>query len=1121
MKKFSKILFLILALIFTVTAFTMVALATEEEATKPEPVYRRIFNVDTDAYTKNQIYSDDPAKLGKWYVGEADNGNKYIVGAPATATGTNGNNTEQTLPGTTYGIGTYPTFALDFDVLTTTGARNWSATIRLDLYANAQKADKTGYTTSRISQMIGVRLDGDGINIAKTANVWQHVTYVVQYVGDGVFKYTFYVDGKLSNTLTRDFNTTNFSSFSGNFVSASNWNALFENNPTMNLNKIGIYTVILNPAYKSETEELWYDNIQAHYYTADYSLEDVASYVYNENYEMPYGFTEAKIGDMVYDDVNKAINAAEEGMTVKLTKNAEKELIINKNVLIDTNVYGEDGEATGSFYTYEFISTEGFAPTETAEGSGIYSFARSSNSVDVIWDEACADTCDCYAEFGGHNLSAETVAIIDYVPEYIGQTPTYEIVNGYVKEFIGWSYTKGSQTADTLLPVTADDVARGTIKLYPVYKATQYNFSATKGNNVDYYLESEFATVVNGLGSGYTVTLHTDVTFDHTILIKNNSKTLKLDLNGYKLIRHYTNITTYDAVLDEETGKYVKSGEATGTIKEGRDTTTVTTYGGGATLVYSNSIVGVNASYVDFTLTSSRPGAEIHSYVVNADRLIYNGEVVGTENISISSPLTVFGLYPAGKSTFNLDAENITVYAGTLFYAEHGSNGGSTINIDGLTYYNVGTSLGESVLGIRRGETVNVTDSDFYCNGAMLSYATYNKNTTYTFDNCNIYDFLIKASYSSNNYTFNNSNLVNAAYQYNETVILGEGTAVSKDADKYYIASGYVYAPVADKTYSYNKLVGAAAYNAENGKFVPNMSLAAATTGSFTHEVKKCSDVSESFTDVRLSMLYYTNFNMALYLPADTNATSISLGGFTQGAETVKIDGVDYYVFTRESSTAAVSDTYTTKLSYKIDGKVYRQTFKVSALVYADLILNYPMIDVETKAVANMVRYIKEARLASSLEAGTEFDSLIALGNLADLGAKEDYVDETVNFTALSGYVQSIKFMLDGTNAAYVITLTDSAIAAGVTVSVSYVDGEEITLNDSATIANAKYTSGTRVYDIAANAIEITVTVGEESFVGTYSVKAYINATNDSLTKAMYEFGVSAKAYREYLIENT
>ena len=70
-------------------------------------------------------------------------------------------------------------------------------------------------------------------------------------------------------------------------------------------------------------------------------------------------------------------------------------------------------------------------------------------------------------------------------------------------------------------------------------------------------------------------------------------------------------------------------------------------------------------------------------------------------------------------------------------------------------------------------------------------------------------------------------------------------------------------------------------------------------------------------------------------------------------------------------------------------------------------------------------------------------------------------------------------------------------------------------------------TSKTKVYDIAEKAIKITVSIpnsegGEPTVIsGTYSVKAYINATDNTLAKAMYEFGIATKAYRDYLVENS
>ena len=52
--------------------------------------------------------------------------------------------------------------------------------------------------------------------------------------------------------------------------------------------------------------------------------------------------------------------------------------------------------------------------------------------------------------------------------------------------------------------------------------------------------------------------------------------------------------------------------------------------------------------------------------------------------------------------------------------------------------------------------------------------------------------------------------------------------------------------------------------------------------------------------------------------------------------------------------------------------------------------------------------------------------------------------------------------------------------------------------------------------------IEITFPAADEAseptvISGSYSVGAYINEMDNTFAKAMYEFGVSAKAYREYL----
>ena len=53
-----------------------------------------------------------------------------------------------------------------------------------------------------------------------------------------------------------------------------------------------------------------------------------------------------------YDDANKAVAAAGATDTVNLVANIKDEIIIDKNVIIDANIYDANGAATGSLYTY-------------------------------------------------------------------------------------------------------------------------------------------------------------------------------------------------------------------------------------------------------------------------------------------------------------------------------------------------------------------------------------------------------------------------------------------------------------------------------------------------------------------------------------------------------------------------------------------------------------------------------------------------------------------------------------------------------------------------------------------------------------------------------------------------
>ena len=352
--------------------------------------------------------------------------------------------------------------------------------------------------------------------------------------------------------------------------------------------------------------------------------------------------------------------------------------------------------------------------------------------------------------------------------------------------------------------------------------------------------------------------------------------------------------------------------------------------------------------------------------------------------------------------------------------------------------------------------------------------------------------------------------------------VLGYGSKVY--SNKAYVESGYVLVAETEThnvdTLASNRYV----YDAEKGAIVYNFEFVS-TPMTTNYTVKKCSEVENSITDARLSMLYYTNFNMMLYIPVKDGMTISSFGGFEASAETVKIDGNEYYAYKRASSTAGAADTVVSSVVYSVGDVEYKQTFRVSALVYAELILTYPEAEAESKAVANMVRYIKEARTASALDIPEKITELEALYTLDGYKAAADYDDLDVDYYSLAG--AEISFLVNGTYSSYLLKLPVASFAGAenAQVSVKFVGGGEIDgigqFVEATDTKGAYYrfiTTNTRVYDVAEKAIEITVTLpGAEPIVATYSIGAYINATNNTLVKAMYEFGIAAKEYRSYL----
>jgi hypothetical protein len=215
--------------------------------------------------------------------------------------------------------------------------------------------------------------------------------------------------------------------------------------------------------------------------------------VYNEDYDMPFGFTEAIVGETLYDDVNEAIESLIDGDHLTLKADVEDAVIINKSVVIDSNKYDADGVATGEFYNIKIRSTLGYVITLE---NGIYTVTKSDKNANVIFDPDCGiENCTCYGAGIGHKQTYSVIVPVGVVPEYLADIA---VINneGVVADFLGWSYTKGGEVED-ITAVTEAQAEAGDLYIYPVYKVTAYDFSVSdKNGNYKFYKADEFNAAI-------------------------------------------------------------------------------------------------------------------------------------------------------------------------------------------------------------------------------------------------------------------------------------------------------------------------------------------------------------------------------------------------------------------------------------------------------------------------------------------------------------------------------------------------------------------------------------------------------------------------------------------------
>ena len=267
------------------------------------------------------------------------------------------------------------------------------------------------------------------------------------------------------------------------------------------------------------------------------------------------------------------------------------------------------------------------------------------------------------------------------------------------------------------------------------------------------------------------------------------------------------------------------------------------------------------------------------------------------------------------------------------------------------------------------------------------------------------------------------------------------------------------------------------------------------------------------------NMTFVTQFQYNLYLPVDSSVEFHSVEGFKREEGNVYINGNEYYVFTYSPSTTGASEDLLAKVYFTYNhgtcGGEYEGLFKLSALVYADLILGgADLNESEDLAIRNMVRYIGAARAEIGKDVTDERFTTLTEG-LEDYG---EYEGTGTMEQYLSEYIQAATFVIYNGSAFYRFNLQSDEYFEALSFTLTVGD-EKVPLSiiDSGVQDDGTpyiTLEGARVYDIIG---ELTITYEAEDISATYSILDYIQYEENNVAKALYEFGIAARAYREYL----
>lgn len=802
MKKFSKILTLLLSLVLIVTAFTVITLAAE----KPEaPSFSGTNNASSidftfDSQTVGAIRAYGSTKRGVIFYDATVDGNKYLSAEYVyndSETTKTGQTTDiySTSDYSTYSLNNYPVMSFDFDVMSELGILPTNKTSCATYFSFfVSKNGTKGPSFDRI--------EFANLGLAKKdPYVWRHLTFVFEYDPtdylDGEetkhydFKIYFYENGeKLDYEMQADFSSN------------ATWTAYS-----------GDYSKVLIDCFRLNCERFpgaaysanfGFDNFSFNYFpkgedgSCAYTIDEIGAYVYDEDYQLPKTSapaaavrTDAEGNEYFYATGEEAFEAAVDGDTITLLDDVDSVITVDKAITVKTALAKTDGTLVKyKSFNFVYATKDGYVATPDETVSSILTFAKSEDYYTVNWDPACEGECTCPA--GKHFLTETTTVALGENPIYTEKNIVIDPEGRIVVEFLGWSQTKNDVPENALdLSAVTSNTAGDTINLYPIYKIDYYDFLILDAEGApSYYLASEFITKIGEAEADSTVKLLTDIELSETIAV---SKNLTIDIDGHDIKKTSYHGNGYVATYDEETGAYTYGTEtAYGTA---------TTYGTYATLF------SVKES-VTFTLTSTSGGGTVYNTNAKANTWYYNDEIVKREILYKSVSYVV----SSGGSNFTVNINGgINFHATALYYSTSGAHNYTTINIDNVNFYYKAPDDDPSEstdvyyakifpINAKNGENMTVSNSLFYTPVGASMIRCYNASAvtcSYKFINCDFikantsYRLDVETKKAATEIVFDNCRLYDTGHSSVAATSINGTYATNNDASAIPAGSGF------------------------------------------------------------------------------------------------------------------------------------------------------------------------------------------------------------------------------------------------------------------------------------------------------------------------------------------